>query len=373
MKLKSIQLTEYENQPEQWRLEDCTLSDMNLIVGKNATGKTRTLNAIATLTRLLAGELKIMDSTGNFTVIFDHNGVDMNYRLRFADHEVIEEALWQGDKLLLQREKAKPGKILTEQLDKPGDYLAFQPPPNEIAVVSRRDAIQHPFLEQLYQWGKSANYFQFGTSMGQDQLTAFDLAKLNLKEANQVVALFKKGQENDRNYVPRLIEDMRFCGYELEHIALQTLVNFSENRTLVNGIQIKEKDLEIITPHLQMSSGLFRILSLLIQLNYAIQAHLPSCILIDDIGEGLDYTRSTALISLLMNKVKGTQMQLILSTNDQFVMDAMPLKYWSIIKRSPGFAKMYNYLNCKKLFDRFQFTGLGNFDFFSSNYYLKEG
>ena len=51
MKLKSIQFTEDEGKPEQWRLEDCTLSDMNLIVGKNVTGKTRTLNAIATLCR----------------------------------------------------------------------------------------------------------------------------------------------------------------------------------------------------------------------------------------------------------------------------------------------------------------------------------
>jgi energy-coupling factor transporter ATP-binding protein EcfA2 len=373
MKLKSIQFTEYEDKPKQWRLEDCTLSDMNLIVGQNATGKTRTLNAIATLTRLLAGELKIMDNAGNFTVIFDHNGVDMNYRLRFADDEVIEEELWQGDKLLLQRNKAGRGKILTEQLDKPGDYLAFQPPSNELAVVSRRDAIQHPFLEHLYQWGKSASYFQFGTPMGQDHLAAFDLAKLNLKGSNQVVAIFKKGQQNDRNYVPRIIEDMHLCGYELEDISLQTLVNFAENRTIVNGIQIKEKDLETITPHLQISSGLFRTLSLLIQLNYSIQANLPSCILIDDIGEGLDYTRSTALIKRLMNKVEGTQMQLIISTNDQFVMDAIPLKYWSVIKRSAGFAKMYNYLNSKKLFDSFQFTGLGNFDFFSSNYYLKEG
>lgn len=372
MKLKSIQFTEYDGSREQWRLTDCTLSDLNLIVGKNATGKTRTLNAIATLTRLLAGDLKIMDNAGNFTVIFDHNGVDINYRLRFADDEVIEEELWQGDKLLLQREKSAPGKILTEQLDKPGDYLAFQPPPNELAVVSRRDAIQHPFLEHLYQWGKSANYFQFGTPMGQDHLAAFDSAKLNLKDSNQVVAIFKKGQQNDRNYVPRIIEDMRFCGYELEDISLQTLVNL-ENRAIVNGIQIKEQDLETQTPQLQISSGLFRTLSLLIQLNYAIPANLPSCILIDDIGEGLDYTRSTALISLLMSKVEGTQMQLLLSTNDQFVMDAIPLKYWSVIKRSAGFAKMYNYLNSKKLFDSFQFTGLGNFDFFSSNYYLKEG
>lgn len=107
-------------------------------------------------------------------------------------------------------------------------------------------------------------------------------------------------------------------------------------------------------------------------LNYSIFADLPSCILIDDIGEGVDYTRSTALIELLISKVEGTQMQLIMSTNDQFVMDAVPLKYWLVIKRSTGKAKIYNYLNNKKLFDSFKFTGLSNFDFFSSNYYLKE-
>jgi len=74
----------------------------------------------------------------------------------------------------------------------------------------------------------------------------------------------------------------------------------------------------------------------------------------------------------LISKVEGTQMQLIMSTNDQFVMDAVPLKYWLVIQRSTGKAKIYNYINNKKLFDSFKFTGLGNFDFFSSNYYLKK-
>lgn len=42
---------------EEWQLEGCALNqDINLIVGKNATGKTRTLNVIASLTDFLAGE-----------------------------------------------------------------------------------------------------------------------------------------------------------------------------------------------------------------------------------------------------------------------------------------------------------------------------
>jgi hypothetical protein len=63
---------------------------------------------------------------------------------------------------------------------------------------------------------------------------------------------------------------------------------------------------------------MFRTLSLFIQLNYALQASLPSCLLIDDIGEGLDYSRSALLIERLMSKVEGTQIQLVMSTNDQF-------------------------------------------------------
>jgi hypothetical protein len=213
--------------------------------------------------------------------------------------------------------------------------------------------------------------------MGQDNLGAsvVDLAKLNLKHSNQVVAIFSKGkQQYGDDYVQRIIDDMHICGYELEDISVQSLVKFEEkgNYTVVNGIQVKEKDLNAITPHLQISSGMFRALSLFIQLNYSILASLPSCILIDDIGEGLDYTRSTALIKRLISKLENTQMQLIMSTNDQFVMDAVPLKYWLIIKRSAGKAKLYNYFNSSTLFDSFKFTGLGNFDFFASNYYLGE-
>jgi predicted ATP-dependent endonuclease of OLD family len=147
MKLKSIQFSEYDGKPEEWRLEDCTLSQINLIVGKNATGKTRTLNVIATLTDLLTGNMKPKDNSGNFTVIFDNDGMEIIYRLIFSNYEVIKEELKQGDKLLLQRQEDGKGEIFVEQL---GNALKFQPPPDELAVVSRRDAIQHPFLEHLY-------------------------------------------------------------------------------------------------------------------------------------------------------------------------------------------------------------------------------
>ena len=117
---------------------------------------------------------------------------------------------------------------------------------------------------------------------------------------------------------------------------------------------------------------MFRALSLIIQLNFAEHESLPSCVLIDDIGEGLDFERSSKLIKLIIEKSKKSKIQLILATNDRFVMNNVPLEYWSIIQRIGDECKIYNYKNSKKLFDDFDLTGLNNFDFFSSNFFLSK-
>lgn len=252
--------------------------------------------------------------------------------------------------------------------------LDFHSPSDKLAVVSRRDAIQHPFLESLYSWGKAARYFSFGTAMGQEHLAVFEAGspqeELNLKDSNQAVIIFQKGKAKyGSDYVRLIVDDMKKIGYELEDILIQEM-GWIGNKRALSGISVKEKELAAMTYHHEISSGMFRALSLIIQLNYSLLASLPSCIIIDDIGEGLDYIRSTALIELLIKKVEDTtrNVQLIMSTNDRFVMNSVPLKYWSVIRRFPHKAKFYNYRNSKPLFDEFEFTGLSNFDFFSSNY-----
>jgi ABC-type Mn2+/Zn2+ transport system ATPase subunit len=111
---------------------------------------------------------------------------------------------------------------------------------------------------------------------------------------------------------------------------------------------------------------MFRALSLIIQLNYSQLASIPSCILIDDIGEGLDYERSSSLIKLLIEKAKTSAVQLVMSTNDRFVMNNVPLEYWCVMRRISNVSKVYNYRNAKKQFEDFELTGLSNFDFFTS-------
>lgn len=78
---------------------------------------------------------------------------------------------------------------------------------------------------------------------------------------------------------------------------------------------------------------------------------MPSCVLIDDIGEGLDYERSSLLINYLIGECKDTSIQLIMATNDKFVMNSVPLEYWSVIQRQGGRCRIFNYENSKEIFD----------------------
>ena len=379
MKLKSIQYSQYDGQPREWRLEDCTLGDINLIVGKNATGKTKALNIISALADSLSGDSKQKLDTGDWDVAFENEGIEIRYLLKWKDKKIVQDKLIQAGKTLLQRGADGTGKIFAEKLKKDFD---FQPPSDELAVVNRRDTIQHPFLNQLYGWGKAVRYFRFGTPMGRDRLVViasgsdFLEQELNLKDTNQAVEIFLKGQkEYPKDYALSIIADMEKIGYGLDDISVKKIEIIASNQlpTEVSGISVKERDLDATTLQHEISTGMFRALSLIIQLNYFLLFSLPSCILIDDIGEGLDFSRSTALIDLLIEKIKGTKIQLIMATNDRFVMNRVPLEYWSVIRRLPNMSKIYNYQNSKELFDNFEFTGLSNFDFFSSDYLLDFG
>lgn len=376
MKLNSISYSQFEGKPKEWKIKNFSFGNINLIVGKNATGKSRTLNIIKSLGNLVSGDIKLTFLSGNYNVIFDKENEKLKYTLKYEDSKVISESLKIGQDLKLKRGIDDEDEIYAEELKK---NMKFQTPSNELACVARRDNIQHPFFEDLYNWGKNFRHYLFGSSMGKDSYAIFSDRKkedtIDLKDFKNTTRIFIKGRKKYHNhFVNNLKEDMRKIGYNLDEIMVgkpEGLI-FAGPFDNPKGILVKESDLEGKTDQSDMSQGMFRALSLLAQLNYSLLASIPSCILVDDIGEGLDYERSSALIKLLMDKAKESQVQIIMSTNDRFIMNSVPLKYWSIMRRFKHESKIYNYSNSKKQFEDFEFTGLNNFDFFSSKFYEKK-
>jgi hypothetical protein len=373
MQLESITYAQFEGKPEEWRITDFSFGNMNLIVGKNATGKSRTLNIISALGNLVSGDLKLRYKSGSYKVVFNKNDEKIEYSLKYEESSVIEEKLIVSSKLKLDRGREGKGKIFAVKENK---MIEFQAPPSELAVT-RRDNVQHPFFEDLYKWGKNLRHYYFGTKLGQDHYILFTEDKkekeLNLKETDQTASIFREGKkEYSDKFVDNVKTDMAKVGYTLDNITLGLPRSITFQGMVIGqpqGILIRESDLKGTTEQQDISQGMFRALSLLIQLNYSLLAKTPSCILIDDIGEGLDYERSSALIKLLIDKAKKSCVQLIMSTNDRFVMNNAPLEYWSIMRRFPNESKIYNYKNSKKQFDDFEMTGLNNFDFFTSEFF----
>jgi predicted ATPase len=162
---------------------------------------------------------------------------------------------------------------------------------------------------------------------------------------------------------------MSRIGYNLSRI---DLIDHSSERN-TNGkpvimLYAVESGMDFPITQIDMSQGMFRALSLIIQIMYSILTKTSSIILIDDIGEGLDYERSTKLIKLLIELAENNNIQLIMSTNDEFVMNVVPLRYWQVIQRKGGECRIRNYQNSKEQFDNFKFTGLSNFDLLTTDY-----
>ena len=69
MRISSIAYQEYLGTPREWTLDPLSLGPVNLIVGKNASGKTRTLNVLRNLAFALGGKAKV-SLDGQFDVNF---------------------------------------------------------------------------------------------------------------------------------------------------------------------------------------------------------------------------------------------------------------------------------------------------------------
>ncbi len=379
MKLYKFSYTEHEGLPEEWKTVECTLDDVNLIVGKNASGKSRTLNVLKGLSDLLSVPSELKYTTGSYEVEFKDEASSLVYNLNYKNIEVISEKLTIDEEIVLTRTHDGKGKI---KLDETGELIEFQTGVRQVAAASKRDLIQHPFLEKLLEWGEGLIKYEFGTQLGRDVIIiaapGTNIAEKgpNIKDAKGAVVIFKKGfDEFGQEFVDTIISDMKVIGYDLKDVGITSIsgLNMPDNiQGKPLGLFVQEADLPCKIHQNTISAGMFRALSVIIQISYSLLSGEPSCILIDDIGEGLDFSRSSALLNLMLDKVSDSNTQLIMTTNDRFIMNSVPIKNWILLERSGGTVIQHNYRNTKELFDEFEMTGLNNFDLFSSNYILKK-
>lgn len=361
MFLQKINYSELEGEPKYWKIRDVNFGPLNLIVGLNATGKTRLISVISGLAKILVKELKV---DGNWEVDFknlDNNEI-LNFTLQIKNNTVIKEEIAQGGKKLLERNEEK-GLLWSFRDNK---RIEIFPPKNELTLSIRRDTKEFPFFEELINWAENFHGYTF-TNARPNVIAIPATPAAILEDLNAVPFLLEEALK-DSIVRDCIIKDFCDIGYPIREMRVTSklIPNVPPNLKLV---EIQEADLSCPTEQFAMSQGMFRAFSIVVITEYILKMNKYCTVAIDDLGEGLDYERSTKIINLLFDKIKGSKIQLIVTSNDRFLINASNMKYLNVLERQGHVVDSFNYVNSKEKFEEFESMGLNIFDFFSAKMY----
>lgn len=333
-----------------WTLERlCPLSDVNLLVGRNATGKTRTIEAIQDVTSFM--QMKTL-LRGNqcFSVEMEYDMKDdantqMTYAFKVENGKIESERLTVGNRLLINR---------TGELTLYEDNV-INPPIDKLVVQIRRDKEEYPEIEQLMVWADGI------TCVSCSNINPFTIlgAPVNFINPYSFSELVEALSEEGKKHV---LDNACALGYQIADISV-----FKANADL-NFVQVEERDVKKRLVDISLSSGMLRTLYILCFLERVKFAEHSTLLLIDDLGEGLDYQRATQLGKMVFDYCCNSNVQLVASSNDAFLMDVIDIAKWQILHRNGSCVTTVNQSRNGDMFQSFRMTGLSNFDFFSSDF-----
>lgn len=367
MILESIKYIRQEGKPAEWGIsgkddKPVKFGNMNLIVGKNAAGKSRTLSIIGDMADLVARKnivSKLRFPNWQCELILKENDILYNYYIAVENGKITDETLFIGG---VKKYNRSSKEIYSELLQK---FELLNISGDDVITSIENKNSDYPYIDEIFEWGNALKRFTFTNQYEKNHLLREgELDGTDKIDPENIIKLFHEGRKTfGDTFLDAVMKDMKRLDYPVSEVSLQ------QTRNGV-GISVLEDELSESTLQTDMSQGMFRALAFIIQLNLALLADVSICLLIDDMGEGLDYSRSKSLIDLLIYKINNSNIQMFITTNDRYIMNKVPIKYWSILERKPRNSYFYNYFNSKDTFEDFKYTGLNNFDFLATDFYL---
>ncbi|MEI6489831.1 MAG: ATP-binding protein [Bacteroidota bacterium] len=344
------------------KMDPIELSNINLLVGKNASGKSSIVQHIVSLADMLKGtNLRI----GSYSLeLKDDDGSILKYSCNISlgiksEIEISESLFINADQLVDRKNNIAKiySAIKSEKIE-------INPPENKLVHQVRRDEKDYPYFEKLIKWAESVHSFKFGhihstsfmkSPLDKSNIADTGLTSINDNDLNKILGELNTHSKNE------VIKEFNSLGYNIEILTVKLQAE-------KNIIYVKENNVKYEISQTMLSQGMWRSLFLLIFVHHLIDSEKAKMIIIDDLCESLDYDRATKLGKLLFDKMNTNNVQFIATSNDSFLMNVIDIKYWNIIYREANFIKVYNYSNSKEKFDKFRRSGFNNFDLLTSNY-----
>ena len=340
-------LKSFDFKESGWTLSGLSpLGKSNLLVGRNSTGKTRTLNALRKTIAFMRNDLSypnFKDFAAEFVFTDPQNDAgEMKYVFQLKEGKVVKEALVVDGKYIIKRTKSEATLFGAK----------INPPAEKLVVQARRDTA-YTEIEALMVWAEGVVNISCA-----DIINLTVLLQKSFYTPERFSDIVDKLTDEDLKAVKANARKLEYCITEMKTIKSSEM----------KFVQIKERAVENRIMDVSLSNGMLRVLYILSFLEYIKHNNKLSLLLIDDLGEGLDYRRSTCLGEMVFEYCKNNGLQLIASSNDAFLMDVVDVADWHVLRRENNKVEVLNKAKEPELFRKFRISGLSNFDLFSSDF-----
>lgn len=335
----------------RWGTDKLDLFPQNLLVGKNAVGKSTVISALSKMAAIISQRLPLDDRPKfSYIIALEDSEYYAVYKFKWREKQIVDEHL-----LVLGTDGQRKTWIERTSEEAKFDGVVVNPPQDKLLINLKRDTKLYPCIEAIISWAENFDAFSFNEfDLDGDER----LYSRFINGGNNLYSMVNSLSSDSIINVIRVAEEM---GYHLESIETFEYAD-------VKKVLFKERGVDVPLFDLNLSKGMFRTLYLLIYLEYVAKSGKPATLLIDDLCEGLDYDRSTKLGKYVFDYCSENDIQLIATSNDSFLMDVVDLNYWSILQREGSKVSAINHENHPELFEDFSFTGLSNFDLLSSDF-----
>ena len=343
-------ITSFDYQEFNWSLSNIPFGNLNLIVGKNAVGKSKTLDSLVRTVKIIKGDLSGVFLGHQCRLVFkldDNEEMEFSYSIT-RNNTIESEFLKRGNEVIVERDGSVT-RIKGETVN---------PPSNKLCIQSQRDTTKYPEFEAIMQWAEQIIGFSFSDLSSSN----YYMVPSMFNDRKELSELFEHISDERKEFIKEKMHDLDYGVGSIEQVKVSD--SFTIITLMENGVSIP------LLPNI-MSNGMLRVFYIFSYLAYLSAEEGAKTLLIDDLGEGLDYSRSKKLSKIIFDYCEEHGIQLIATSNDNFLMNAVDLRHWIVLLRENENITAVCEKTHPELFLKFKRLGLNNFDLFSTDFISK--
>lgn len=315
--------------------QEIELKNLNVLVGPNASGKSNLIDALMFLSELAnAGVREVLERRGGFEKVafkgtereielscnFDLEGYPSSYHISFTRWGIEREELAVGETTIIKGKKGE-GKCLPD--GKEEGHYAVGRWQTCLYIYGREET--HTLLGRAYRFLISFRSYQFIPSEIRE--TSVVRGELELERSGANLARVLHTLHSQQEEVFQRIEDLLRQGIpEIERLRTPLVEGKSETY-----IAVREKGFE--ADRHQISDGTLKLLAFIT----AVSMPEPALVCFEE-PENFIHAR---LLKLLVEILKKSEKQVILSTHHPYLVDFVEPEEILIVEKEEGESKVY--------------------------------